>query len=135
MKVFLVDDNDSFRSNLRLFLEGHLNCEVIGEAADGKSFVDNLDNPADIVLMDINMPGVNGLDATKLGTWQKRNLKIIAVSQHRDTVDVQSLIGVGFKGFVSKINLFRDLEDAMKVVNEGGYFFPDELEIVHSDSE
>lgn len=130
MKIILVDDNQQFRDNLKMYLEEHLKHTVVGEAVDGDSFLKIQSTLSDIILMDINMPGLGGLDATKKGTWQNKNLKIIAVSQYNDTVDLQQLIGVGFKGFVSKTNLFRDLDKAIKTVSAGGYFFPEELKIM-----
>lgn len=129
MKIFLVDDNKTFRENLKLFLEGHLNHQVIGEAVSGDAFLKAPCSLADIILMDINMPGINGLDTTKQSTWTNHDLKIIAVSQYRENVDLQQLIGVGFKGFVSKTDLYKDLEKALHQVNNGGYYFSPELEV------
>ncbi len=129
MKLFLVDDNTIFRKNLKLYLEEHLNFEVVGEADDGENFMKKVNNDADIILMDINMPHMNGLDATKLSTWKKRGLLIIAVSQYKDSVDLQQLIGAGFKGFVSKTNLFHELKKAINTVHNGGYFFPEEIKL------
>ncbi len=129
MKVYLVDDNDDFRSSLKLFLEGHLNIDVAGETSDGLNFVNDPPVDVDLVLMDINMPLLNGLQATKQSTWSNRSLKIIAVSQYVDTVDLKELISVGFKGFVSKTNLFRDLEPAIEKVLGGGYFFPPDMNL------
>ncbi|QQS50204.1 MAG: response regulator transcription factor [Bacteroidota bacterium] len=129
MKIYLVDDNDTFRANLKLYLEGHLNYQVIGETDSGRVFLDATNVSADVVLMDINMPELNGVDTTKFSTWQNRNLKIIAVSQYKENVDLQQLIGAGFKGFVSKTNLFSDLDRAIKTVAEGGYFFPEGIKI------
>ncbi len=129
MNIFLVDDNTAFRENLKIFLEEHLKYSVVGEAESGKDFLKQTNIQADIILMDINMPDINGLNATKQSTWQDQNIKIIAVSQHIDTVDIQQLIGVGFKGFVSKINLFRDLENAINQVSKGSFFFPSEIKV------
>lgn len=134
MKIILVDDNDTFRGSLKTFLEGHLNYEVIAEYSDGKQFIDAAKYKADIILMDINMPEINGLKATKVTCWENHETKIIAVSQYNDNVDIKQLIGVGFRGFVSKMNLFRDLENAIIAVNKGGYFFPEELSVGLSNS-
>jgi len=129
MKIYLVDDNDDFRKSLRFYIEGHLNYNVVGETNSGDSFIRNNAIVADIILMDINMPGINGLEATKIGTWKNHEYKIIAVSQYKENVDLQQLISVGFKGFVSKTNLFRDLEKAIITVSKGGYFFQEDISI------
>lgn len=127
MNIILVDDNQAFRERLKLYLEEHLNYSVVGETNSGLSFLEMNNIYADIILMDINMPGMGGLEAAKRSLWKYENLKIIAVSQYTDSVDLQQLVEIGFKGFVSKTNLFRDLEPAIRTILEGGYFFPEEL--------
>jgi DNA-binding NarL/FixJ family response regulator len=127
MNIYLVDDNDDFRKTLTFFLEDYLSHKVVGESNDGKEFLERDDIFADIILMDINMPGINGIQATKMGTWKNHEYKIIAVSQYKENVDLHQLISAGFKGFVSKVNLFRDLENAIITVNDGKLFFPDEI--------
>ncbi len=129
MKILLVDNNDDFRGNLKLFLEGHLNHVVVGEASDGKEFLEEKMVPADIVLMDINMPKINGLEAAKMGIWKNHHLKIIALSQYKDSIDLRVLIENGFKGFVSKTNLFKDLDEAIRIVDAGGCYFNDDIQL------
>ena len=129
MKIFVVDDNKSFREGIKLYLEGHLGHQVIGEASDGKFFLENIGYNADIVLMDINMPSLNGIETAIYCTKIKRQIKIIAVSQYKELADLQTLIFAGFKGFVSKENLYRDLENALISVAAGEVFFPDEIDI------
>lgn len=129
MRLFLVDDNASFRENLKTFIEGFLGHQIVGESSDGKEFVENYSSQADIILMDINMPGMDGLKAAKLSTWNDRELKIIAVSQYSTMADLQQLIEVGFKGFVSKTNLFEDLPKALDTVKKGGFFFPENISL------
>ena len=127
MKIYLVDDNDKFRGTLKSFIEEFLYYEVIGESADGEQFIQNYKGNADIVLMDINMPGLDGLKATKTSTSDIRDVKIIAVSQYSSMVDLPQLIGVGFKGFVSKTNLYDELDNAIQAVYEDGYYFPSDF--------
>lgn len=131
MKLYLVDDNNGFRETLKSFLEEFLNHKVVGEASDGKEFLESYKGQSDIILMDINMPGIDGLKATKLGTWNDRELKIIAVSQYTSIADLQQLIEVGFKGFVSKTKLFDELENAINTVSSGGFYFPNEISLKH----
>lgn len=129
MKIVIVDDNKEFRKGLKLFLEGHLGYEVVGEFENGKAFLNQKSIRADIVLMDINMPEVDGLKATKLSLNEQRDTKIIALSQYKENVDLELLIGVGFRGFVSKVNVFQDLETAIKFVSEGRYYYPNEIKL------
>lgn len=128
-KIYLVDDNDKFKETLKIFIEEFLFYSVIGESSNGKDFLENYKGDADVVLMDINMPEVDGLKATKKSTWELRDIKIIAVSQYSSTVDLPQLIGVGFKGFVSKTKLYDELDKAIKAVLKNEYYFPDDIKL------
>ncbi|MGE4288284.1 MAG: response regulator transcription factor [Salinivirgaceae bacterium] len=133
MRILLVDDNEAFRKSLKTFLEGEYQYTVVGEMADGKEFLDAETVDADVVLMDINMPGINGLLATKKRLWMAPHLKIIAVSQHQYDIDLELLIGSGFKGFVSKTNLYDDLQPALLKVKAGLFSFPADIKIAHDE--
>jgi len=128
MKIYLVDNNKMFMHHLKYFLEDYLHYEICGEYYNGKNYLDNLDkiDNDSVILMDINMPIINGLMATKQGLWQTSSLKIIAVSQDL-TVDLYTLVSHGFKGFVSKQRIFKDLNEAIKNVYNGKLYFPEDL--------
>ncbi|NOQ26461.1 MAG: response regulator [Bacteroidales bacterium] len=124
MDIFIVDDNEKFRVNLKLYLEGSLHHKVVGEASNGKEFIDSNSFSYDIILMDIEMPEMNGIEAAKSETRRVNNQNIIAISQHNEMINLKGLIEAGFKGFVSKVNLYDQLGDAIREVSNGGYYFP-----------
>ena len=122
MKLIIVDDNNDFRSNLRFFLEQKLNHTVIAEVASGEAFLalnEVIICEADIILMDIMMNQISGIEATKRITWYHFNLKIIAVTMHIEKVFLDQIIEAGFKGFVLKTNIFNTLEKTLNDVYYG----------------
>lgn len=122
MKLIIVDDNSEFRSNLKVFLELKLNHQVIAEASSGEEFLafdETTIREADIILMDIMMNQISGIEATKRITWLHFNLKIIAVTMHIEKVFLDQIIEAGFKGFVLKTNIFNTLEKTLDDVYYG----------------
>ncbi|MHC1704956.1 MAG: response regulator transcription factor [Tenuifilaceae bacterium] len=130
MKIIIVDDNNEFRSTLRFFIEQKLNHEVIADVASGEEFLEldsSLIRDADIVLMDIMMGQINGIETTKTITWRHKNIKIIAVTMHIEKVFLEQIIEAGFKGCVFKSNLFNTLEIALNEVHAGHLFINEQL--------
>ena len=122
MKLIIVDDNSEFRENLRFFLEQKLNHNVIAEAASGEEFLalnETIIREADIILMDIMMNQLSGIETTKRITWIHFNLKIIAVTMHIEKIFLDQIIEAGFKGFVLKTNIFNTLEKTLNDVYYG----------------
>lgn len=122
MKLIIVDDNSEFRENLRFFLEQKLNHIVIAEAASGEEFLalsETIIREADIILMDIMMNKLSGIETTKQITWVHFNLKIIAVTMHIEKIFLDQIIEAGFKGFVLKTNIFNTLENTLNDVYYG----------------
>ena len=130
LKVFLVDDNATFRDAVKQFLEIELNCEIVGEAENGKQFLKTYNRlPADIVLMDIQMPEIDGIAATKKWCMYNPQTKVIAVTMFTEKVYLLPLIEAGFKGCVFKSEFFNEIIKAIDTVMQNKMFFSNNLPV------
>lgn len=130
LKIILVDDNQPFRDALKNILIQKYNSQIIAEASNGKEFKEltNLHH-ADIILIDVMMPDIDGITLTKKALWENKNLKFIAITMHYDKVYLTSLIEAGFKGCIFKNNIFLELQQAMETVMIGSMYFPNNIAI------
>jgi len=129
-KIILVDDQPIFREGLKLYLENELGHSVIAEASNGIEFLKlNNIHKADIVIMDIEMPKMNGLEASKVILERYSNLKIIAITMYQDKAYLKDLIERGIKGFIHKSDAFDHVNEVMNLVYENQFCFPDNLEV------
>jgi DNA-binding NarL/FixJ family response regulator len=130
LKIIMVDDNVPFRTNLKIYIESKLGYRVIAEASNGLDFL-ALPNIgiADIILMDIVMDEMDGIEATKRILWNRSYLKIIAITMHTEKIYLLQLVETGFKGCVFKSNIYDQLDDAIKTVLSGKLFIPDNIPI------
>ena len=119
------------RKGLSQILKEYKHLEVIGEAADGKEFLKLLNSlTPDIVFMDIKMPNLNGIEATKEALIKNPALKIIALSMHEDEEYVESMIQAGAKGFILKKAGVDELLKAIEVVSTGGNYYSSDILIL-----
>jgi DNA-binding NarL/FixJ family response regulator len=127
-KVIIVDDHKMFRSGLRFLLSNIPNVTVIGEASNGKEFLDMAENETiDIALMDINMPEMNGIDATRIAMEKYPNLKVIVLSMHGEEEYYDQMLDAGVKGFLLKNSDADELIAAIEAVIAGKSYFSQEL--------
>ena len=128
ISVYVVDDHNLFREGLKLLLSKLTFVGSIHEASDGQEFVDNLQriNP-DIVLIDIEMPVLNGIKATQKALEILPDLKIIALSMYADESYYTQMIEAGAKGFLLKNSNFEQVQRALCDVYEGNSFFSQEI--------
>ena len=123
IRVLLVDDHTILRVGLRSFLGYYDDIEVVGEANDGAAaaaLVKELQ--PDVVLMDIAMPGVNGIQATRLIREQYPETKVLILSQYEDSQYVLPLLRAGASGYILKDALGTDLLNALRGVARGETF-------------
>lgn len=127
-KVIIVDDHTLFRNGLRILLNNMENYLVIGEAANGKQFLDLLKISApDLVLMDISMPVMDGIEASNIAHEMYPDLKIITLSMYGEEDYYYKMVDAGVKGFVLKNSDIKEVKTALDVVYDGGSFFSSEL--------
>jgi len=127
-KVFLVDDHDMFREGVKLLLSGNETTQVVGEARNGKEFLQQIGHtPTDVVLMDISMPEMDGIEATKQIQAINPNLKILALTMFGDEKYYYQMIQYGIKGFVLKSSGISELMKAIDEVAVGRNYFSAEL--------
>ncbi|MDP2339047.1 MAG: response regulator transcription factor [Bacteroidota bacterium] len=127
-KVIIVDDHTLFRNGLRILLNNMENYHVTGEAANGKKFLDLLKiNIPDLVLMDISMPVMDGIEAATIAHEMYPDLKIITLSMYGEEDYYYKMVNAGVKGFVLKNSDIKEVKTALDVVYSGGSFFSSEL--------
>ena len=133
MKIIIVDDNAVIREGLKYFLEKKLDCEIIGEASNGFELLglENI-NTADIILLDIHMPGMDGIRTAERLSWQFNHVKTIAITMHENLWHLTELIGAGFKGCVFKHEIYENLPHVMETVMNGNVSFPNGMKLNHN---
>lgn len=126
-RVVITDDHEIFRNGLKLLLNNISDLEVVYEASNGKEFVDYIrNNPADLVFMDIKMPEMNGIEATKKAMEIKPGLKIIALTMFGESEYFDGMNRAGAMGFLLKKSDKEELEKAIDIVLNGEtYLAPD----------
>lgn len=127
-KIFLVDDHTLFRNGLRGLIESQGIGSVVGEAADGAEFIETVPRSgAQIALLDIDMPRMNGLDAARKALEIMPDLKIITLSMHGDEHYYFGMVSAGVKGFLLKSSEIEEVAAAVDTVGHGGTYFSQEL--------
>jgi len=128
IRVLLADDHGVVRKGLRFLLERQPDMEIVGEAADGREAVRLAEaaNP-DIVIMDIAMPLLNGIDATAQIVKRNPAIAVIILSVHSDEDYLLSSLNAGAKGYLLKDSAEVDLVRAIEAVRRGTPFFSPEI--------
>ncbi|MBU0763715.1 MAG: response regulator transcription factor [Bacteroidetes bacterium] len=128
LNVVIVDDHSLFRRGLKLLLSNFSNILEIFEAGNGNEFLDLLGRtPVDIALMDIDMPGMNGIEATRRATADYPDTRIIALSMYGDEAYYYQMIDAGVKGFILKDSDITEVKNAIDSVAEGNNYFSAEI--------
>ena len=122
-RILLVDDHAIIRQGLSSLLEKQPDIEVVGSVEDGRQAVDTVRQLApDLVIMDISMPNLNGIDAARKITEEINGVKIIALSIHSSRHFVAEMLKAGASGYILKECLFDELVEAIKTVLNGGTY-------------
>ena len=128
LKILIVDDHEFFRNGLKMVINRLKYAQVVGEASNGKDFLKMIpEKEPDIVLMDIQMPQMNGIEATEKALEEYPDLKIVALTMFEDKEYLQSMINAGAKGFLLK-NITREvLDQALQAISSGNNYYSPEL--------
>ena len=123
IKILLADDHGIVREGLRFLLEKEADIKVVGEAEDGQKALELVRQLSpDIVIMDITMPNLNGVDATRQIINEFPKVKVIALSMHFDRMFVVSMLKAGASGYVLKECLSDELVEAVRNVYGGEWY-------------
>jgi len=126
--IIIVDDHALFRSGLITLLSDLEETGSIYEASNGKIYLNMIDDiNIDIVLMDISMPEMDGIEATIKSLIKQPDLKIIALSMFSDEEYYFKMINAGVKGFLIKDSTIDEVRAAIRIVAKGGNYFSQEI--------
>ncbi len=120
IRIILAEDHKITREGLVNMLKNQGNMQVIGEAQNGREAVQlAIDLSPDLVIMDVTMPNLNGIDATRVITSNSKAVKVIALSMYSDKQFVQGMMQAGASGYLLKDCAFDELVNAIRVVYAG----------------
>lgn len=118
MRILIADDHGVVREGMKVLIENQPDMEVVGEAEDGLMVTQLAKELSpDIILMDISMPNLNGVEATRLILAENPDIRVIALSVHLDKHFVTQMLKAGASGYVLKSCLFDEVLRALRMVN------------------
>jgi DNA-binding NarL/FixJ family response regulator len=120
IKVLIVDDHAIMRDGIRALLSVNDDIEVVGEASEGKEAIKKVDQlKPDVIVMDIAMPGMDGMEATRQMVKGNSRIKVLILTQHDNKEYILSAIKAGAAGFVPKRAMGSELVSAIRAVSRG----------------
>ncbi|HTS64203.1 MAG TPA: response regulator transcription factor [Candidatus Acidoferrales bacterium] len=123
IRILLADDHTVVRDGLRALLEHESDMSVVGEAADGRESVHLAETTApDVVVMDLAMPNMNGMEATRRIVAANSHIGVVILSMHQDESYVLGSLKAGAKGYLLKDSLRSEVVQAIRAVSEGRSF-------------
>jgi RNA polymerase sigma factor (sigma-70 family) len=127
IRVLIADDHTLVRSGLTALLERTSDIRMIAEAGDGREALALIaERQPDVVLMDVSMEGLNGLDATQRTVQEHRDVRVVVLSMHRNEEYVVQALRAGASGYVMKDSAVSELETAIRTVVRGEKFLSPE---------
>lgn len=132
MRIILADDHKIIRDGLRTLIENQSHMEVVGEAENGRQAVEmTLELVPDVVVMDVTMADLNGIEATRQIHKEQPSVKVIALSMHSDRRFVKGMLEAGASGYLLKDCAFEELARAIhSVISNETYLSPGITDIV-----
>ena len=128
IRILLVDDHDLFRAGMGSILRSQDGMVVVGEYSDGEQAVEAVRREApDLVLMDVNMPGIGGIEATRKILKIAPQTKIIAVTVLSDDPFPNQLLDAGARGYISKGSGSQEMMEAIETVMRGNYYISSDV--------
>lgn len=128
IKIVIADDHQLFRQGIVNLLSNDPEIEVIAEAKNGNEAVDKVkEYKPDIILMDIGMPNLNGIEATKIISANFPETKILALSMHAEKDYIKEILDAGASAYVLKNCTYTQLTEAIKLVFEGKKYLSEEV--------
>ena len=128
VRLLLVDDHEIVRAGLRTLLERESDFEIVGEATNGRTAVERVRELAPhVVVMDVSMPELNGIDATRQVVAADPDVKVIGLSASVDDRMTMEMLRAGAAGHVTKSSAFEELVTAIRTVVKGNVYFSPSL--------
>jgi len=124
IKVFLVDDHEIFRNGLKQLVDSEPDMEVVGEAGDGETALETLrSTSADVIIMDIRMPGINGVETSQMLLKREPQTRIVFFSLYDNPDYVSRALEMGASGYILKDTSNKIFLSAIRTVHQGRFYF------------
>ena len=135
IRILLADDHIVVRQGFRMILAGQPDMEIVGEAGNGREAVELAERlQPEVVVMDVAMPELNGIEATRRLAASAPHTRVLALSMHKDSVYVREILRAGARGYLLKDAIDKDLLASVRAVSRGeGYLSPAISEAVLTD--
>jgi DNA-binding NarL/FixJ family response regulator len=126
IRILLADDHAVVRQGFRMILGAQPDMEIVGEAGNGREAVELAERlKPEVVVMDVSMPELNGIEATRRLAASTPHTRVLALSMHKDSVYVREILRAGARGYLLKDSVADDLVSAVRAVASGeGYLSP-----------